>query len=103
MGHRYIILDGDILTLDNGHERAEAAAMMRDAGVEFLPEWEGEPGEPGKITGRQFFWDGLSGYCFLDDEPTEPSIRLPWTPAGEFDSRVDEMNGELVVTVDWEE
>jgi hypothetical protein len=50
--HRFIILSEDIYTLDNAAQRREAREAMRDAGIESLPIFEGEPGEGGEETGE---------------------------------------------------
>lgn len=50
--HRFIIIDGDVYTIDNAAERREAREAMREAGIESLAIREGEAGEAGEETGE---------------------------------------------------
>jgi hypothetical protein len=69
--HNFIIMeDGDIFTIDNAAEIAEARDRMKEDGVASLPIYVGEAGEEGTLTGRSL--DAETEEC-TDDAPEVPS------------------------------
>lgn len=59
MAHTFIIIGDDIYCLDTAAERAEAAAALKDAGIERASVYRGGPDGNEAPEGRDFGADGL--------------------------------------------
>lgn len=60
--HTFIIVEDDIYCLDTDAERAEAAAALKDAGIERAPVYRGWPEGIEAPEGRDFGADGQFHY-----------------------------------------
>lgn len=62
MHHTFIIVGDDIYCLDTDSERAEAAAALKDAGIERASVYHGGPDGNESPEGRDFGADGQFHY-----------------------------------------